>query len=211
MIRLGDVEIPADLFVQTGMRAGTDEVAFDYRHETTGIRARVRYWIEGEDPWFRKQLTLDAPDSPGAPTPDRLWVDLQENPPRPMRRVGYSVRGGPDAEEQTGLDSYAPPVPGCGYPVWAGDWFAGLEHPVGFTVPGDRLELFHHPVWDDERRIESYTAVYGAAERHERCGTRSWTTCGRSGCPGFPNPSSIFRWDGRCVIWEIGSISTRSK
>ena len=39
MIRLGDVEIPADLFVQTGMQAGTDEVVFDYRHETTGIRA----------------------------------------------------------------------------------------------------------------------------------------------------------------------------
>ena len=142
-------------------------IAFDYRHETTGIQARVRYWIDGDNPWFRKQLTLEAPDSPAAPTPDRLWVDLQENPPRPIRRVGYSVRGGPDAEEQSGLDSYAPPVPGCGYPVWAGDWFAGLEHPVGFTVPGDSLELFHHPVWDDERRIESYTAVYGAAKSHE--------------------------------------------
>lgn len=167
MIRLGDVEIPADLFVRTGVEPGQNEIAFDYRHETTGIRARVRYWIDGEDPWFRKRLTLEAPESPGAPTPERLWVDIQDSPPGPMRRVGYGVRGGPGAEEQSGLDSYAPPVPGCGYPVWAGDWFAGLEHPVGFVVPGERLELFHHPVWDDERRIESYTAVYGAAESHQ--------------------------------------------
>ncbi|MCE2441314.1 MAG: hypothetical protein J4F39_18060, partial [Candidatus Latescibacteria bacterium] len=111
MLRLGEVEIHADRFVQTGMQEGTDEVAFDYRHEATDIRVRVRYWIEGEDPWFRKRLTLEAPDSPSAPTPDRLWVDIQERPPGPIRRVGYGVRGGPDAEEQTGLNSYAPPVP----------------------------------------------------------------------------------------------------
>ena len=41
MIRLGDVEIPADLFERTGVEPGEDEISFHYRHETTGIQARA--------------------------------------------------------------------------------------------------------------------------------------------------------------------------
>ncbi|HUS79963.1 MAG TPA: hypothetical protein VM283_01770, partial [Armatimonadota bacterium] len=86
-------------FTLAAVEATDREARFDLRHEGAGIEATVRYWIEGDEPWFRKQLTLRAPE--GTPTPDRVWVDVQTDPPRPIRRVGYGLRGGPDAEEQT--------------------------------------------------------------------------------------------------------------
>ena len=113
------------------------------RCEESGIEAEVLYTLADAEPWFRKQVILRAPGP--MTTPDRLLVDVQADPPRPIRRVGYGRRGGPDAEEQEGLDTYVP-QPGCGYPVWAGDWFVGMEHAAAFTVPGERLELYHHPV-----------------------------------------------------------------
>ncbi len=133
------------------------------RCEHIGIEAEVVYTLADDEPWFRKQVILRSPEP--MPTPDRLLVDVQADPPRPIRRVGYGLRGGPDAEEQEGLDTYVP-QPGCGYPVWAGDWFVGMEHAAAFTVPGERLALYHHPVWDDDGVIESVTAVFGVADLH---------------------------------------------
>ncbi len=142
-IKLAAEELAGDDFALTDVQAGADEVTFSYRHEPSGIGVQVRYWLEGDKPWFRKQLTLTAPD--GTPTLDRVWVDLQSDPPGPVRRVGYGLRGGPDAEQQSGLDTYAD-QPGCGFPVYAGDWFFGIEHAAAFTVPGERLEIYHHPI-----------------------------------------------------------------
>ena len=140
-------------------------VSFAGRHAASGIEAQVVYTLAAEEPWFRKQVSLRAPE--GTPTPDRLLVEVQADPPAPVRRVGYGLRGGPDRDEQEGLDIYVA-QPGCGYPVWAGDWFVGLEHPTGFAVPGERLELYHHPVWDDEGVIESFPVVFGPGETHAR-------------------------------------------
>ena len=143
--------------------ARPDGVTFSYTHAEAGVRATVTYSLQGDEPWFRKRVNLRGPD--GAPTPGRLWVDRQLAPPEPIRRVGYGLRGGPDGGEQSGLDTYAA-QPGCGYPVYAGDWFIGLEHPAGFTVPGDGLELCQHPTWGEDGTIESFAAVYGAAADH---------------------------------------------
>lgn len=143
--------------------ANGDTVTFNYAHPASGIEIAVCYALEGDKPWFRKRLRLTAP--PGTPTPDRVYVDIQSAPPSPIRRVGYGLRGGPDAEEQTGLETYAE-KPACGYPVYAGDWFFGLEHASGFAVPGDALNLYHHPVWDADGRIESFSAVVGSAADH---------------------------------------------
>ena len=156
--------ISGDDFTLQDTTASPDEVTFTFRHDDTGIEVRVRYWLEADKPWFRKQLLLNG--SGDMPTLDRVWVDLQTDPPQPMRRVGYGLRGGPDAEQQVGLDTYAD-QPGCGFPVYVGDWFVGLEHASAFTVPGERLELYHHPIWDDNRAIESFPAVFGVAADHE--------------------------------------------
>lgn len=159
----GEVLEGAD-FSPTSATAGAGEVVLGYRHEPTGIAAEVRYWLTPGEAWLRKQVTLQAPGA--LPTPDRLWVDRQRVA-GPVRRVGYGVRGGLDAEEITGLETYAG-QPGCGYPVYAGEWFAGLEHPTGFAVPqGGRLELFQHPTWGEAGRIVSFPAVWGAAASHE--------------------------------------------
>ncbi len=150
-------------FTDAEVRARDGEVLLTCRDAASGISAAVRYWLEGEEPWFRKQVTLQAP--PGTPTPGRLLVDRQPEPPLPLRRVGYGLRGGPASEEVIGLDTYAN-TPGCGYPVYAGEWFFGLEHPVGFAVPGETLELYHHPVWDEQGRITSFPAVFGVGRSH---------------------------------------------
>jgi len=162
-LRVMGEDLSGDSFALADVAATSEETVFSYQHEGAAIEAEVKYRLEEEKPWFRKQLVLRS--APDTPTPDRVWVDVQEVPPAPLRRVGYGLRGGPDAEEQTGLDTYGT-QPGCGYPVYADDWFIGLEHPAAFTVPGERLELFHHPVWDDEGVIESFPAVYGAASHH---------------------------------------------
>ncbi len=138
-------------------------VALHGRCAESNSEAEVIYTLAPDEPWFRKQVILRAPGP--APTPDRLLVHVQPDPPTPIRRVGYGLRGGPDAEEQEGLDTYAP-QPGCGYPVWAGDWFMGVEHPAAFTVPRERLELYHHPVWDEDNVIASFPAVFGVAQHH---------------------------------------------
>jgi hypothetical protein len=122
----------------------------------------VRYWLAEGEPWFRKQITLTAPA--GTPTPERLWVDVQDAP-QPCRRVGYGVRG-LDGEVE-GLDTYASQY-GCGYPVYAADWFVGLENPCGFAVPvAEKLELYQHPTWDDAGSLTSFPAVFGVAVNHE--------------------------------------------
>ena len=163
-IKLNGEHLSGDDFTLHDTAAAPDEVTFTFRHDDTGIEARVRYWLEADRPWFRKQLILSAPED--MPTPDRVWVDLQSDPPQPIRRVGYGLRGGPDAEQQLGLDTYAD-QPGCGFPVYAGDWFFGLEHASAFIVPAERLELYQHPIWDENRIIESFPAVFGVAASHE--------------------------------------------
>ena len=162
-LQLGNEYLRADSFTFVGLDPGPREATFSYRHEGAALQVDVRYWLDEAKPWFRKKLVLKGP--PGAAPPRRLWVDIQEPPPSPLRRVGYGLRAGPGAEEVEGLDTYAS-QPGCGYPVYADDWFIGLEHPAAFTVPGQRLELFHHPVWDADGSIESFSAVYGAARAH---------------------------------------------
>jgi hypothetical protein len=159
-LRLGGEDLAAEAFALTGTAADAQSATFSYENASTGLRAEVKYWLEGDKPWFRKQVVLRAPSD--TPTPDRLWVDRQPAPPPPIRRVGYGLRGGPEREEQVGLDTYAA-QPGCGYPVYAGDWFVGLEHPAAFTIPGERLELYQHPTWDEQGVIESFSAVYGVA------------------------------------------------
>lgn len=156
---LGGEELPGVDFALGDPEDEPGRAVMSGGHEPTGIEAQVVYTLADDEPWFRKQVILRAPE--GVATPDRLIVDAQDAPPRPIRRVGYGLRGGPDAEEQQGLDTYAP-QPGCGYPVWAGDWFLGVEHPSAFAVPGERLELFHHPVWEGGV-IESFPAVFGVA------------------------------------------------
>jgi len=164
-LRTNDRDLCADALAFADLAVTEGEVTFTHRHEALGITAEVKYWLDGDCPWFHKQLVLHAP--PGSPTLKRLWVDVQDDPPRPIRRVGYGLRGGRDCEEVNGLDTYAA-QPGCGYPVYADDWFVGLEHPAAFTVPGERLELYQHPVWDDSGTIESFPAVYGAARDHRQ-------------------------------------------
>jgi len=162
-LRLRGEELTPDAFAPDGLEVEGRQAAFSFRHRQSPLEVVVTYRLDGDKPWFRKRLILKG--SPGDPTPDRLWVDLQGNPPSPVRRVGIGLRGGPEAEEQRGLETCAN-QPGCGYPVYAGDWFVGLEHPAAFAVPGERLELFHHPVWDDDGVIESFPAVFGVARSH---------------------------------------------
>ncbi len=168
------------------------------RHEATGLEAKVAYTLADDEPWFRKQVTLHTPEP--MPTPDRLLVDVQSDAPAPIRRVGYGLRGGPDAEEQAGLDTYVP-QPGCGYPVYAGDWFMGVEHPSGFAVPGERLELYHHPVWSDEGVIESFAAVFGVAETHMKVADAFMDYVWRIRRPRLERPFLTFTsgWSTRAI------------
>lgn len=131
-------------------------------HLALGLTAEVRYWLAEDEPSFRKQVILHTP--PDTPTPDRLWVDLQQAPAQ-CRRVGYGLRG--LNGEVEGLQTYSNQY-GCGYPVYADDWFVGLEHPCGFALPADgQLQLYHHPTWDAAGAITSVAAVFGAAASHE--------------------------------------------
>ncbi len=146
-----------------GLAECSDKVTFTYSHPDSGICIEVCYSLDGDRPWFRKQLLLGAATT--MPTPDRVYVDIQSDPPSPIRRVGYGIRGGPDAEEQTGVETYAE-KPACGYPIYSGDWFFGLEHATGFAIPGGGIELFHHPTWDATGHIRSFPAVFGCAASH---------------------------------------------
>ncbi|HCA45781.1 MAG TPA: hypothetical protein DEP45_00085 [Armatimonadetes bacterium] len=158
-------EIPGSRFGWQEPEAASDRVTLRGECSTCAMTAEVSYLLAEDEPWFRKQVTLRATQP--LQTPDRVIVDVQETPPAPIRRVGYGIRGGPGGEEIEDLATYAP-QPGCGYPVWAGDWFAGLEHPAAFAVPRERLELYHHPVWDEEGVIASFSAVFGVAGSHEQ-------------------------------------------
>jgi len=165
-LRIGGKDLTPEDFSLILRQEEAQGQVFVYRCDRAGISAEVRYFLEGEMPWFRKTLTLTAPQ--GMPTPDRVWVDVQDAPPTPRRRVGYGLRGGPEAEEQKALDTYGSGgQAGCGYPVYVGDWFCGLEHPTGFCLPGNRLQLYHHPVWDEGGVIRSFPAVFGAAFDHK--------------------------------------------
>ena len=163
-VMLEDVKIHSDLFEAVDEEPGEWHAKLRFIHRATGLEAEVRYELEKDQPWFRKHLDLSAP--PGVATPSRVWVDLQKRSQEPVRRVGYGLRGGLDGEEQRGLQTYAE-QPGCGYPLWMGDWFIGMEHPAAFTVPGEDLELYHHPVWDANGRIACCPAVYGVAADHK--------------------------------------------
>ena len=164
-ICLADRMFDARDFTAAGVEQAEQRVTFSFRCDETALDAKVSYWLEDDKPWFRKQVVLRSPQP--LPTPGRLWVDVQQSPPEPVRRVGYGLRGGCDAAQQDGLDTYAG-KPACGYPVYAGDWFFGLEHATGFAVPGETLELYHHPVWDGDGQIRGIPAVFGAAASHER-------------------------------------------
>jgi hypothetical protein len=154
--------IEGDAFALDNMTVDEHEVRTDLRHETMSLTAQVRYSLAEGEPWFRKQITLTAPT--GTPTPDRVWMDVQEAPEL-VRRVGYGVRG-LDGEVE-GLQTYANQY-GCGYPVYAGDWFIGLENPNGFALPTEgKLELYQHPTWDADGTLTSFLAVFGVAASHE--------------------------------------------
>ena len=84
-MRLEGEDLTGDSFTLTDLAATPDEVVFSYRHENAGIGAEVKYWLEGDKPWFRKQVTLRT--SPGTLTPERVWVDIQEDPPAPLRQT----------------------------------------------------------------------------------------------------------------------------
>jgi hypothetical protein len=163
-VSIGGRELMPEDFDLIAVEPDEHQIIFAWRCNTHDMQASVRYWLDGEQPWVRKQVRLQAPV--GTPTPDRLWVELQNDPPSPIRRVGYGLRGGLDAEQQEGRDTYAE-QPGCGYPVFTGDWFFGLEHPAAFAVPDRGLELYHHPVWDENSVIHSFSAVMGVAQSHE--------------------------------------------
>ena len=164
-LALVDGDLTAADFTFAGLNAVAQQVVFTYRRTDPDIEVDVKYWLDGDAPWFHKQLVLRG--QPGMPTPRRLCVHVQQNPPVPIRRVGYGLRGGPDGDEVPSPGTYAH-QPGCGYPVYVDDWFVGLAHPAAFTVPGERLELFQHPVWDDSGVIESFPAVFGAARDHDQ-------------------------------------------
>jgi hypothetical protein len=161
---LGGQAIADEDCVRDEIAGDSNEVRVRLHHEATGVQAQVRYCL-ADEPWFRKQITLTAP--PGTPTPERLWVDVQPAP-QSVRRVGYGVRG-LDGEVE-GLSTYAKQY-GCGYPVYAEDWFVGLENPCGFTLPVDgQVELYQHPVWEDDGTLTSFAAVFGVAPSHEAAG-----------------------------------------
>lgn len=201
-----DFALPGFALVRDGQEFGAEGMTWDApavepgrvtlrgREAETGVAAEVVYTLAPDEPWFRKQVILRAPGE--LPTPDRLIVDLQTEPPRPLRRVGYGLRGGPEREEQEGLDTYAP-QPGCGYPVWAGDWFLGLEHPAAFAVPvaqggGVRLELYHHPTWDEDGAIVSFPAVFGVAATPGRVPEAFMAYLERIRNPRLPRPFITF-------------------
>lgn len=161
-LSLRGAAIPGDNFVLGEIAAEDQSVQISLSHEASGIEAKVRYWLVEDEPWFRKQVSLTAP--PGTPTLDRLWVDVQEAL-QPCRRVGYGIRG--LEGEVEGLATYANQY-GCGYPVYAGDWFVGLENPCGFALPAaGNVELYQHPTWDADGSLTSFPAVYGVAPDHE--------------------------------------------
>ena len=60
-IRLGAVDLHADRFEFQVSSASDTDVAFRYGHQATGIAAEVRYSLEGDRPWFRKRVDLQAP------------------------------------------------------------------------------------------------------------------------------------------------------
>lgn len=157
--RLADTDFSLTAFAST-----STDATFSFTCPTTALTATVRYWLDGDYSWFRKQVTFTAPQN--TPTPARVWVHTQSEVPSPVRRVGYGLRGGLDAEQQEGRDTYAN-QPGCGFPVYSGDWFFGIEHPSAFTVPGETIEIYHHPVWDADGSIISFPTVFGCAASRE--------------------------------------------
>lgn len=194
---LEGTELSGADFAMSGPRLQAGGAVLSGRNEDTGIEVQVNYTLAEDEPWFRKQLLLRAPGA--LPTPDRLIVHAEERPPQPVRRVGYGLRGGPHAEEQQGLDTYVP-QPGCGYPVWAGEWFLGVEHPAAFTVPGARLELYHHPVWEDGA-ITSFAAVFGVARSHSQVAQAFMDYLWRVRRPRLERPFLIFSngWSTRAL------------
>jgi hypothetical protein len=149
-------------FAVAELACGGGEVRARLHHPASGLSAQVRYWVAAGEPWFRKRVALQAP--PGTPSPNRLWVDVQDAPAF-CRRVGYGIRG--RCGEVEGLQTYSG-QPGCGYPVHADDWFVGLESPTGFALPvQEELQLFQHPAWSADGSLTSFPAVFGVAASHE--------------------------------------------
>ena len=108
---MGGHEFGAAGMVWEAPDAEPGRVTLRGRSDDSGVEAEVVYTLAPDEPWFRKQVILRAPEP--MPTPDRLLVHVQEAPPTPIRRVGYGLRGGPEREEEEGTDSYVP-LPACG-------------------------------------------------------------------------------------------------
>lgn len=139
-----------------------DTLRLVYRHKPSGLEIAVTYslWEGG----FRKALEITGE---AQPTPHRVYVDLQPVADEEVTVVGFEARTAADYAEQDGEEASGGVIPGCGYPLFIGDWFVGMEHAGAFTVhAGENLEAYHHPTWQDTR-LASVPVIWGAASAPE--------------------------------------------
>ncbi|MBO5991344.1 MAG: hypothetical protein J6R00_06830, partial [Lentisphaeria bacterium] len=142
-----------------------DEAFFDCEDLTIEVTCEKR-----ADIWYKRvEVTAKRP----LPTPDYLEVDRQTIDDATVERRGYmptSQKDDPSVEEEEGSGV----TPGCGYPIVGKNFFTGLAHPAGFNEVEEQNEktttyhLRHHPVWQEDGKLEVIEAVFCVADDPEQ-------------------------------------------
>lgn len=160
---LGDQVITSRNCTAGEPNASDGALRLSYRAEACDLEIVVTYSLWGGG--FRKSLTVTGN---GHPTPHRVYLDLQPVTPEEVTITGFeALAEAGEVADQEGEETLFGRMPGCGYPVYLGDWFVGAEHAAAFTVvAGGNLEVYHHPSWQDGG-LATVPVVWGAATTPE--------------------------------------------
>jgi hypothetical protein len=137
--------VPASAFTWSAPKTTASSVTFEATSPTSGLKVAVRYWVHGDDPFMRKQLTVTG----------RAETVIDELDVERLTVAAPATRGG------------------YGQPAFLGDiWYAGLEYPAGYNdlrlKPGETqrdLILHHYPGRSLAAPLVSKPAVIGVTPR----------------------------------------------
>lgn len=169
LLRLAGHDLTPETCELTGQEtAGAETVHLHYAHAASGVSLTVAYALCEQG--FRKSLQARGE---ALPTPERVYVDLQPVAREEVTVTGFEAvpPGFGEAGSQEGEEASGGTMPGCGYPLYVGDWFVGMEHAAAFTTVSEGfLRAYHHPTWT-EGRLSSVPVIYGAAPSAAGVGT----------------------------------------
>jgi hypothetical protein len=115
--------------------------------------------------WSTLELKL-INNGASLPTPERLVIansaDGQFTPVGYKHQNAYQEKGDSELVTQQGEEASGGRIPGCGYPVFAENFFIGIEHVAAYTLVEETGFICkHYPVWADDNTITAPTMVIG--------------------------------------------------